>query len=296
MNLKVPSYQLYGEKTPDAAGFWLHCETVPERTHLHNWEIAPHRHEAFFQLFLLSQGSGEVVGGETELSLRAPCILFIPPGAVHGFSYSRDVDGLVVTALADRLHTIAAGDRRISAFAEAIRIVPLAEESADAAFAADCIRRIHTELAGHAAGRAILLETLMTAAIISLARAERPASASDAAIDHRDRQRLEELLSLIGAHFREHRPAGFYAARLGLSAAHLNRICRRAAGLSLQQLVAQRLVDAARRELVFTPSPVQTIAYSLGFSDPAYFNRFFRRQTGMTPGAFRERERRRLGE
>jgi AraC family transcriptional regulator, transcriptional activator of pobA len=54
------------------------------------------------------------------------------------------------------------------------------------------------------------------------------------------------------------------------------------------------LLEAARRDLIFSPSPVQKIAYSLGFSDPAYFNRFFRRMTGTTPGAFRTEERHRL--
>ena len=53
-------------------------------------------------------------------------------------------------------------------------------------------------------------------------------------------------------------------------------------------------MEAARRDLVFTPTPIQAIAYSLGFSDPAYFNRFFRRHAGLTPGAFREAERRKL--
>ena len=78
MRSQIPSYQLYGEKTPQTAEFWLHCETLPERTHLHNWEIAPHRHDAFFQLFWLSEGLGEIVGGPAPLPFEAPCILFHP--------------------------------------------------------------------------------------------------------------------------------------------------------------------------------------------------------------------------
>jgi AraC family transcriptional regulator, transcriptional activator of pobA len=62
----------------------------------------------------------------------------------------------------------------------------------------------------------------------------------------------------------------------------------------VQGLIARRLLEAAQRDLVFTPSPVQKVAYSLGFSDPAYFNRFFRRMTGTTPGAFRPQEREKL--
>lgn len=290
----IPSYQLYGERTPESAEFWLHSETVPERTRLHNWEIAPHRHDAFFQLFWLNAGRGEVVGGPFEASFHAPCILFIPPGAVHGFTYSRDVDGLVLTAIADRLNSIAAGDRQISAFGKQIGIVNAAEQDGDAGFAVQCIRRIHEELAGQAPGRTILLEALMTAAIVSLARAHGGRSSGGDVADERDRLRMEELHGLIGAHFREHRPSSFYGDRLGLSTAHLNRVCRKATGSSLQQLIAKRLVDAARRDLVFTPMPVQKIADALGFADPAYFNRFFRRQTGMTPGIFRERERHRL--
>lgn len=295
MRTQIPSYQLYGEKPPQTAEFWLHCETLPERTHLHNWEIAPHRHDAFFQLFWLSEGRGEIVGG-VPLPFEAPCILFIPPGAVHGFIYSRDADGLVVTALADRLHSISASDRQIALFGEAIAIVPLSGSDGDARFAAECIHRIHHELAGQAPGRTILLETLMTACLVSLARAHGATEGFDTEMDERDRLRMEQLQELIGAHFREHRPAAFYAESLGISAAHLNRICRRMTGLSLQQLVARRLIDAARRELVFTPSPVQEIAYGLGFADPAYFNRFFRRQTATTPGAYREAERSRLNQ
>src|SRR5690606_26063459 len=79
----IPSYRLYREKSGESGDFWIHSETIPERTHLHNWEISRHRHDSFFQLFLLTAGSGEIVGTEDVRRFEAPCALFIPPGAVH---------------------------------------------------------------------------------------------------------------------------------------------------------------------------------------------------------------------
>ncbi len=290
----VPTYQLYGEKNPGEAEFWLHCETLRSRTELHNWEIVPHRHEAFFQLFLVSSGSGEIIAGAETQRFGAPCALFIPPRAVHGFRFSRDAEGLVVTALADRLASIAATERSISAFAASPRIVPLADGDAPGGRAADTVARIHAELAGHAPGRGMLLEALVVSAVVELVRAAEFAPAARDDLRDRDRRRLAELDALIGAHFRERRPVSFYAERLGVSPTHLNRLTRAAAGTSVQEQVTRRVLEAARRDLVFTPTPVQAIAYSLGFADPAYFNRFFRKRTGSTPGAFRREERRRL--
>src|SRR5690606_11810586 len=120
----VPNYRLYGESQEVAPDFWVHCETLPVRTHLHNFEISPHKHEGFFQIFLITAGSGEMFDTRAALHFSAPCALFIQPGAVHGFRYSRDADGIVVTALADRLVAITSADRQVSEFASGLRIVP----------------------------------------------------------------------------------------------------------------------------------------------------------------------------
>lgn len=290
----IPSYRLYRENTGESGDFWIHCETVPERTRLHNWEISQHRHDSFCQLFVLTAGHGEMTEPEGHVALSAPCAIFIPAGAVHGFRYSRDIDGLVVTALADRLRPVLAADRQIAAFAARTRVVGLSGDDADAAMAIDCVTRLHDELRGHAAGRMALLEPLMTMALVSLIRADSAKPHGDGMPADRDRRRIDELTALVAAHFREHRPVGFYAEALGVSAAHLNRLCRGSTGSSVLELTAFHIMEAARRDLVFTPTPVQAIAYALGFSDPAYFNRFFRRQAGMTPGAFREAERGKL--
>lgn len=294
MTKAVPSYRLYREKSGESGDFWIHCETIPERTHLHNWEIAPHRHDSFFQIFSLDAGTGEIDGADGTRRFSAPCAIFIPPGHVHGFRWSRDADGLVLTALGDRLRSLAAADRQLAAFAAATRIVTLAAGDLDADLAMDCVRKLHRELSGRAPCRLLLLEPLMTGALVGLVRAGDTAAAAQDGPDDRDRQRAEMLATLVAAHFREHRPVRFYADAIGVSPTHLNRLARATTGFSVQELATQQVMEAARRDLVFTPTPVQGIAYALGFSDPAYFNRFFRRQTGTTPGAFREAERRKL--
>jgi AraC family transcriptional activator of pobA len=54
------------------------------------------------------------------------------------------------------------------------------------------------------------------------------------------------------------------------------------------QLIHQRLLLEAKRNLVYTSMTVAQVADSLGFSEAAYFSRFFRRATGLSPRAFRD--------
>ncbi|BCH24048.1 helix-turn-helix domain-containing protein [Mesorhizobium sp. L-8-3] len=290
MRSSIPTFRLYGESRNETAGLWLHCETIPERSRLHGWEIRPHRHETFFQVLHISSGSGEALVNGRYRPFEHSTAIFVPPGEVHGFRFSRDIEGFVLTALSDRLTAPMRSSTAITAFADKARLIRLASDTAPARDVVDTIARIHAELDGHGAGRMVLLEALVAGLIVALMRADGPALAREHP-NERDASRIAALYDLVAAHFRERRPVSFYAAELGLSDAHLNRICRAGTGGSVQALVNARLVEAATRDLIFTPTPVQGIAYSLGFSDPAYFNRFFRKQTGRTPGALRASER-----
>ena len=74
----------------------------------------------------------------------------------------------------------------------------------------------------------------------------------------------------------------------------LNRIVKAATGLTAHAYIGRKLIDEAKRELVFTHLAAQEIGLRLGFADPAYFSRYFLRETGETPRAFRLCERARL--
>ena len=78
-----------------------------------------------------------------------------------------------------------------------------------------------------------------------------------------------------------------YAAELGVSAGHLSVLCSRYAGTTAKRYVDDALTIRARRLLLYSDESAARIATLLGFEDPSYFARFFRRETGSTPTEFR---------
>jgi AraC family transcriptional activator of pobA len=52
-------------------------------------------------------------------------------------------------------------------------------------------------------------------------------------------------------------------------------------------MIEARIMREARRNLAYTHLSISTIAYSLGYADPAYFTRVFKRDAGVSPKEFR---------
>lgn len=84
------------------------------------------------------------------------------------------------------------------------------------------------------------------------------------------------------------RRAQDHAARLGYSLKTLNRACQRATGHTAKQLIEARVTLEAKRLLAHTDLPVAAISHRLGFTEPTNFSKFFVREAGQTPGAFRD--------
>jgi AraC family transcriptional activator of pobA len=92
---------------------------------------------------------------------------------------------------------------------------------------------------------------------------------------------------LVEDHYQEHWDIAEYARELAMTPPSLNRLCRQFTGEGALDLIQDRLVLAARRHLIYTDASVEAIAIGLGFQDPGYFSRFFKRRSGVAPGQFR---------
>ena len=290
----IPTYELYGEGDPSGSRFWVHCETIPARSALHHWEIGLHRHERYFQILLVTGGSGDAIFDGDIARFEPTSLVSVPPAVGHGFRFSPDIDGYVFTFLASRLPVRPGEPSTLGRFLETARVTRLASESAESALILDHLLRVVAEWQGRLAGRTVLMETGLAAALALTARMAAQGQTEAEGVNENDR-RVEAFSALLHREVRNHRPASFYADALGITPTHLNRVLKAKTGLGTQDLVARRLIEEAQRELLFTPGSVKQTAFRLGFSDPAYFSRFFSRQAGMTPGTWREQEQRRLG-
>lgn len=83
------------------------------------------------------------------------------------------------------------------------------------------------------------------------------------------------------------RSAKDYADRLNVHVNHLNRAIKLSTGKTTTGYIFERLLSEAKALLKHTDWNISEISYCLGFEEPAHFNHFFKKQTRMTPSAFR---------
>ena len=102
-------------------------------------------------------------------------------------------------------------------------------------------------------------------------------------------QRMSLLFELLEAHYRTERNAAFYASALGITPKRLNEILHEKYDLTLTRLLHMRLILEAKREIAYGKKSLKQISFELGFSDQAYFSRFFKVQAGIMPLEFRNR-------
>lgn len=269
----IPAYSLYGENVdfPDV----LHCEPIVERAHIHGWKIAPHRHYNLYQVFLLTSGKASMSLDGNALALPASSVVIVPPHCVHGFDFSQNTKGFVLSIPSAEVSALAALDKQLAAVLSKAQILP-AMEKITAAFT-----QIYQEHLAGGSARIPLLRGLTIQLVSYLAM-------SDAhLVHHSGHQKVAEFEALARAHISENWKVSTYAAALGTSTTHLNRLCNKAMGQSPQSFLHRLVTQEAKRLLAYTQLDIAMIGYRLGFEDPAYFSRVFMRNTGQSPRAFR---------
>lgn len=265
---------------------WLHCEPIALRGQQLDWTIPAHRHEGLHQFQFLQRGRAEVTLDEQRLDMKAPAMLMVAPGCVHAFRYQPGSVGRQVTVPSVQLAQALADAPLLAARLGRSQLLQGAAMQGQAARVAALCAALAAEFEAAEPGRSEALRAhLVLLATWLLRRCDRlPAEEGRRALRDTLVQRYRALLEL---HLRRQQPLGFYAQALKVTPDHLSRSCRAVTGLSALELLHERLVLEARRLLAYTDAGVAQVAQELGFVDPAYFSRFFARQCGLSPQAWR---------
>lgn len=317
MRNSIPIYKLYGERTPATAprpGYdnafdgdehvrstddpqpitepeFFHLESIPERSRLHDWHIKPHRHTNLFQLLYITRGTAHIRFDATQFPMTVGHLITVPPGTVHGFKFSDDIDGWVISLTDYHLGQILAPAPKLLARLDQAVCVD-AKSTSDQPSPMDfLIKQLVTEYYGHQTGRLFALRHILGLLLLAIGRT---IPSSDTARLSRQEQKtgkFRKFQSLVETFYKQHKPLDFYAREIGITTTQLNRIAKDIYGMTAREVLQNRLMLEAKRILIYTDIAIQQIARELGFRDAGYFSRFFAKKAAIPPAEFRRDHR-----
>lgn len=260
---------------------WQLAESSP-----HN-PCSPHR-VGFFNLIIVESGCGEHMLDFQNVPFEAGSVLFVQREQVHAFDLSSRPQGKVLLFTQAFLDQVHANMRLPNLTPTHLNRQHVPVIQLDAVHKLRCGRLLQelTEEVSSPKTDPLLVMYLFCSLSLLLNRL-RP---------EQHQQQLSDAQSLLLARFFDQlqanfdrvRDANWYASQVNTTYKTLNKICKLATQLTAKQLIDAYTIIEIKRRLVVSQVTSQHIAYELGFEDVSNFNKYFRNQTGMTPGQFRK--------
>jgi AraC family transcriptional regulator, transcriptional activator of pobA len=152
------------------------------------------------------------------------------------------------------------------------------------------IAQIKTEMTRNALAQYEILVSYLKIFLITASRlkAHQQPEAAAALADVKEPFILQHLKDAIEKDFRKKHSPSEYAEALNISAKALAKITKSYFNKTLSELISERIVIEAKRELYLTGKTVKEIAYELGYEDEHYFSRFFKTNADVSPQVYRE--------
>ncbi|UOQ53957.1 AraC family transcriptional regulator [Hymenobacter cellulosivorans] len=245
----------------------------------------PHAHN-FYLLLYITHGQGSHTIDLVTHDIRPGSLFFLAPGQVHAWNMSAEARGFILFFTAEFYlqHYPASRLAEYPFFAPGQAPVVYLEPAETHIL--PLFERIYEEERAAAAHRDEVVGAYVYLILELAARTyplQEPAQLSAYGL-----QQVHEFSQLLNEHFRQQKSVRYYAAELALTANHLNAICRRVLNKTASDLIHERVVAEAKRQLTHSAQSVAQVADAVGFEDASYFARYFKKYVGQTPEAFRQ--------
>ncbi|HEU4472671.1 MAG TPA: helix-turn-helix transcriptional regulator [Flavisolibacter sp.] len=248
----------------------------------------PHRH-SFYHLVLFTKGKGTHTVDFERFTVKPFQIYFMIPGQVHSWHFEKGVDGYIVHFTASLFDSFLQNGHYLERFsffrgnaADGVCQIP----ASAAAGVTGLFESMLGEISGGREQHLDMIRLLLIQLLISVERLRKSIPLRNAP------QKMTLLRSFresIDAHFRTIRLPKEYADLLYITPNHLNAVCMELVGKTAGDLIRDRVLLEAKRLLTNADMTISEIAYDLNFNDNSYFNRFFKKSTGITPDEFRKK-------
>ena len=241
-------------------------------------ETAAHRHNSYFELIYLSQGTGSHTIDSIEYPVEPPIAFFIRQEQIHHWKLENEPDGYVLIVKKKFLEDCL--DKQLHRLLIQVSHTTCARVSAPSTVEA-LLGLLMKEYKPELGGGGPVMEGLLKALLAKLADSPH---LHESGKSRSTFQKYQELLS----HSKTlQNSVAHYATLLNTTPQNLNVICRKAVGQTAAVVLADFIVNESKRLLSYTDLSVTEIAAILDFKDNSHFIKYFKRHTGHTPAAFR---------
>lgn len=273
----------------------IHYDVLENLAVFFGRDMPVHRHAQYLQIHYIDRGELRFHLDDMIYQTQGPALVLTPPSVPHSFLTNPAACGHVLTLHESLIwqllkEGLKQGLEQDLTQALCVSFHDLTEEELIYWQTIEqTLKNIGNEWNRQAPAKELALEALVRLLLIDISRLTTQ-QATSTAVNHDDLQAFRQFTNLIQEHYREHWQLTDYTSTLGLSESRLHQICRRIANRSPKKIIHDHLIQEAKRLLIFTSLASSDICYQLGFSDPAYFSRFFKRNTGMTSQQFRQQQ------
>lgn len=268
------------------------CEFDQEEVE-HN--LMPHLHD-FYSIFWIEQGEAIHATEFVEYSLKPDTILFVPPGLKHRMYLDNSVGGIYILFNEEfirynRNNYIPLRECRLFNNPDFKSLITVtADEKAEFN---DITGLIFEELRSPDPYSEDIVLNLLSFFLLKSRRIfeRQNREPKDPGPDATPDVTIIRFKQLIEENYTSLKTVSPYAEMLNINPSCLNELSKRTTGITAGELIRNRVIDETKRLLYSTTLSGKEIAFQLGFDDPAYFSRFFRKYTGATLKEFRDHSR-----
>ncbi len=132
----------------------------------------------------------------------------------------------------------------------------------------------------------IMLKTLLKVLLLHLIRFQN----NELLPQDIHQKRVFQFLELMEINFLNETNAEYYANQLGISTKRLNQVLQEKLNLTAKQVIQQRQITEAKRKLIRSEITTKELAFDLGFESISSFSRFFKKNVGVSPTAFKAQQ------
>lgn len=251
----------------------------------------PHSHN-FYLAVLFTHGHGTHEIDFTTYEVKPGALFFLNPGQTHHWELSDDVKGYIFFHTRDYYELYYTGNKLshfpffYSMYSNPCVYLDATQATQITAY----FKGIYVEGISNLPLQKPAVMSFINLIYVTCARLySRSDSTGELHNENGYYQKFRQFEALIEAHFTEHKLPVYYASQLFITPRHLNRIAQAVTGKTATDVILDRVLLEAKKELVLRRGNFKSIAEILGYEDYAYFSRLFKLKTKETPGDFARR-------